>query len=405
MQQPYVVARELSKAFDGKRVLDDVSFAVEPGDVIGVLGKNGAGKTTLLELVLGFTPASGGHVEVFGHESYKLPGTAKTRVGFVPQQDELINQLSAADQLKLVRSFYSTWDDALVERLVTTWGIDLRARIKNMSVGERQKLSIVLALGHRPDLLILDEPVASLDPLARRHFLEQIVEIAADGGRSVVFSSHIVSDIERLANRIWILKNGRLHWRGAFDELKDSVVRLHLRASGRPLRDVANSEHIVGRARRQLLDGRRPRVDGRARRADCGADRRSARGRRVDARRHLSRDAPMSSIARLIWIYFTANPLCRGLSAFGLVLMLAGMTGYLTYPAWTLGTGMRRLPEWYQATVLISPWLGLILLFFASSTLPAVVERLVLGRAVYVLAGSRLCVCSACLRRRTAFHR
>jgi ABC-2 type transport system ATP-binding protein len=238
MQQPYVVARELSKAFDGKRVLDDVSFAVEPGDVIGVLGKNGAGKTTLLELVLGFTPASGGHVEVFGHESYKLPGAAKTRVGFVPQQDELINQLSAADQLKLVRSFYSTWDDALVARLVSTWGIDLRARIKNMSVGERQKLSIVLALGHRPDLLILDEPVASLDPLARRHFLEQIVEIAADGGRSVVFSSHIVSDIERLANRIWILKDGRLHWRGDFDELKDSVVRLHLRGNGRPLHDV-----------------------------------------------------------------------------------------------------------------------------------------------------------------------
>jgi ABC-2 type transport system ATP-binding protein len=104
-----------------------------------------------------------------------------------------------------------------------------------MSVGERQKLSIVLALGHRPDLLILDEPVASLDPLARRHFLEQIVEIAADGGRSVVFSSHIVSDIERLANRIWILKDGRFHWHGDFDDLKDSVVRVHLRLGGRAL--------------------------------------------------------------------------------------------------------------------------------------------------------------------------
>jgi ABC-2 type transport system ATP-binding protein len=234
-------------------VLDAVSFAVEPGDVIGVLGKNGAGKTTLLELVLGFTPASAGHVEVFGHESYKLPGKVKSRVGFVPQQDELIGQLSAADQLKLVRSFYSSWDDALVDRLVATWGIDLRARIKSMSVGERQKLSIVLALGHRPDLLILDEPVASLDPLARRHFLEQIVEIAADGGRSVVFSSHIVSDIERLANRIWILKDGRLHWRGEFDELKDSVVRVHLRGNGRlahgtPIPNALSVEYAAGYA-------------------------------------------------------------------------------------------------------------------------------------------------------------
>ena len=238
MQQPYVLARALGKSFNGKHVLDDVSFAVEPGDIVGVLGKNGAGKTTLLELVLGFTPASGGQVEVFGHDSYRLPGTAKARVGFVPQQDELINQLTARDQIKLIRSFYTTWDDALIERVVETWGIELDERIKNMSVGQRQKLSIVLALGHRPDLLILDEPVASLDPLARRHFLEQIIDVAADGQRSVVLSSHIVSDIERLANRIWIVKDGRLHWRGDFDDLKSSVVRVHVRAAQPLPRDL-----------------------------------------------------------------------------------------------------------------------------------------------------------------------
>jgi ABC-2 type transport system ATP-binding protein len=146
-----------------------------------------------------------------------------------------VNQLTAGDQLKLIRSFYRSWDDALIARLVGIWDIDLTERVKNMSVGQRQKLSILLALGHRPDLLILDEPVASLDPLARRHFLEQIVEIAADGNRSVVLSSHIVSDIERLANRIWILKDGRLHWHGDFDDLRDSVVRVHLRAA-QPLR-------------------------------------------------------------------------------------------------------------------------------------------------------------------------
>ena len=238
MQPPYVVAHDLTKAFDSKSVLSGVSFEVRPGDVIGVLGKNGAGKTTLLELVLGFTPPSSGRVEILGHESYRLPGAVKTRVGFVPQQDELVNQLTAGDQLKLIRSFYRTWDDALVARLVATWDIDLRQRVKNMSVGQRQKLSIVIALGHRPDLLILDEPVASLDPLARRHFLEQIVEIAADGNRSVVLSSHIVSDIERLANKIWILKDGRLHWAGDVDDLKDSVVRVHLHGARLPLRDV-----------------------------------------------------------------------------------------------------------------------------------------------------------------------
>jgi ABC-2 type transport system ATP-binding protein len=230
MSVPYAVARGLGKSFYGKTVLEDVSFDVEPGDIVGVLGKNGAGKTTLLELMLGFTPPSAGSVELFGHASYRLPGSAKARLGFVPQQDELVNPLSAADQIGVIASFYPRWDDALVMRLARAWEVDLGERIKGMSVGQRQKLSILLALGHRPDLLILDEPVASLDPVARRQFLEQIIDVAADGARSVVFSSHIVSDVERLANKIWIVKDHRLYWQGDFDALKDSIVRLHLRA-------------------------------------------------------------------------------------------------------------------------------------------------------------------------------
>ena len=231
MSAQYIVARELGKSFDGKPVLADASFSVEPGDVVGVLGKNGAGKTTLLELVLGFTPPTAGSVRIFGYDSYRLPGAAKARLGFVPQQDELVNQLTAADQIGVIASFYPRWDDRLIARLGAEWEVDLRQRIKDMSVGQRQKLSILLALGHTPDLLILDEPVASLDPIARRQFLEQIVDVAADGRRSVVFSSHIVSDVERLANKIWILKDQRMYWQGDFDTLKESIVRVHVRAT------------------------------------------------------------------------------------------------------------------------------------------------------------------------------
>jgi ABC-2 type transport system ATP-binding protein len=231
MTNPYITARSLGKSFNGKPVLADVTFTVEPGDVVGVLGKNGAGKTTLLELVLGFTPATAGGVQLFGYDSYRLPGAAKARVGFVPQQDELVNQLTAADQIGVISSFYPKWDDELVGRLGREWEVDLHQRVKNMSLGQRQKLSILLGLGHRPDVLILDEPVASLDPVARRQFLEQIIEVAADGNRSVVFSSHIVSDVERLANKIWILKDQRMYWQGDFDSLKDSIVRLHARAT------------------------------------------------------------------------------------------------------------------------------------------------------------------------------
>jgi ABC-2 type transport system ATP-binding protein len=228
MNSVAVEAAHLSKSFGAKRVLQDLSFAVSAGDVIGVLGKNGAGKTTLLELMLGFTSPSEGAVRIFGHESHRLPGSVKTRVGFVPQQDELLDALTVRDQIRTIASFYSHWDQPCIDRLCEDWGIDTRARIKGMSVGERQKLSIALAFGHQPRLLILDEPVASLDPLARRQFLETLVELSADGERAIIFSSHIVSDIERLANRIWILKEGRLDWQGDLDSLKESIVRLHV---------------------------------------------------------------------------------------------------------------------------------------------------------------------------------
>ena len=239
MTSTTVEASNLSKAFGDKQVLRDMSFGVAAGDVIGVLGKNGAGKTTLLEVMLGFTPPTAGAVRVFGHDSYSLPGNVKSRVGFVPQQDELLDQLSVGDQLRVIASFYPRWDSALISRLCGEWGVNLDARIKSLSVGERQKLSILLAFGHQPDLLILDEPVASLDPIARRQFLEQLLTISADGQRAIVFSSHIVSDIERLANRIWILKDGKLDWQGDLDSLKESIVRVHLRGTNAELPAIA----------------------------------------------------------------------------------------------------------------------------------------------------------------------
>ena len=122
MTDATVEASNLSKSFGDKQVLQGMSFGVSPGDVIGVLGKNGAGKTTLLELMLGFTPPTGGAVRVFGHESYSLPGSIKARVGFVPQQDELLDQLTVADQLRVIASFYPRWDSALIDAPVRRVG-------------------------------------------------------------------------------------------------------------------------------------------------------------------------------------------------------------------------------------------------------------------------------------------
>jgi len=231
MTEPMVSIDNVSKRFGAKTALTDVSTRVEAGDVIGILGKNGAGKTTLFEVMLGFSPSSAGSVTIFGEDCLNLSSSAKSRIGFVPQQDELLAMLTGRQQLAITAAFHRSWDRSLIDRLLTEWAVPTDQRIQTMSVGERQKLSVLMALGHHPELLVLDEPVASLDPIARRQFLAQLFDASEGQNRAVLFSSHIVSDIERAATKIWIVKDGRLYWQGDTDALKESVVRLHVRSS------------------------------------------------------------------------------------------------------------------------------------------------------------------------------
>jgi ABC-2 type transport system ATP-binding protein len=226
----YISAQALTKTFSGHPVLDGIDAEVRPGDIVGLLGANGAGKTTLLEVLTGLSPPSAGSARLFGAEACDATADIKARLGFVPQTDELIGDMRVSEYLELIASFYPGWDRALVGRLVSSWSLDTGKRIAKLSVGQRQKLAIITALAHKPELLILDEPVASLDPVARRQFLQQLVELGADERRAVVFSSHIVSDVERLANVIWILKAGKFIWQGDLDTLKESVVRAHVPA-------------------------------------------------------------------------------------------------------------------------------------------------------------------------------
>lgn len=234
MNEPPVSANHLSKRFGSKGVLNDITLAAERGDVIGVIGKNGAGKTTLIDVLLGFSPPTTGTARLFGRDSVALSESHKSRIGFVPQQDELIDWLTGTQQLTATAAFYRSWDAELVRRLAAEWAVPLERKIQALSVGERQKLSLLLALGHHPELFVLDEPVASLDPIARRQFLRQIAELMIEGSPTILFSSHIISDLERVANKVWIIKDGGLAWQGDLDALRESVVRLHLRAK-RPL--------------------------------------------------------------------------------------------------------------------------------------------------------------------------
>jgi ABC-2 type transport system ATP-binding protein len=221
--------RDLTKVLGGRRILNGVSLQVQPGVVVGLLGKNGAGKSTLLDILLGFALPTSGESLVFDERSANLSAASKARIGFVPQQDELMSLMTGAQHLALAASFHDHWDHALIARLAREWEVPLNRRIGVLSGGERQKIATLLALGHRPELLVMDEPASGLDPMARRQFMVTLLEIAAETNRTILFSSHIVSDIERVASHVWIMREGQIAWQGELDQLRESMMRLILR--------------------------------------------------------------------------------------------------------------------------------------------------------------------------------
>lgn len=226
--------RDVTKTYPGKVVLDRLDFDVRAGSVVGLLGKNGAGKTTLIKCALGLIRPQAGTVTVLGEPAWELSAASKARVGYVPQTVDLYPWMKVRQMIAYTASFYPQWNHGLADRLIGDWELPLEDRIATLSVGSKQKLGILLAVGHEPDLLLLDEPAASLDPAARREFLSTVLQLADDGRRTVLFSTHITSDIERVADRVAILKGGKIVYHDELDALKDQVKRLHVRCP-RPL--------------------------------------------------------------------------------------------------------------------------------------------------------------------------
>jgi len=223
--------RGVRKHFGLKIALDGVDWSVPAGSVVGLLGQNAAGKTTLIKTALGLLKPTRGETKLLGEDPWALSADSKARVGYVPQVITLYPWMRVRQLVKYTASFYPRWNDALVDNLLLEWDVRGDDKVGLLSVGTLQKLAIVLALGHEPELLVLDEPAASLDPGARRDFLRTLLEIAVDGKRTILFSTHITSDLERVADRVAILRAGKITYDGELDELKDSVKRLHVTAS------------------------------------------------------------------------------------------------------------------------------------------------------------------------------
>ncbi len=241
MSAPLVQLSSVSKHFGSQRVLDGLDWQVAPGQVVGLLGRNGAGKSTLLECLLGLRELDGGRVTLFGEDGARLSEEARARIGYVPQKADLFDWLTPDQMLDYFKAMYPRWNQGKVEGLLSRWGFDAGMRgkqIKKMSGGEQQRLAIVRALAHDPDLLILDEPVSALDPVGRREFLRELVDDVIERGTTVVFSTHILTDLERVAFDLAFLRDGKIALQGQTDALLEGARRLLVPAAMLPERKL-----------------------------------------------------------------------------------------------------------------------------------------------------------------------
>jgi ABC-2 type transport system ATP-binding protein len=208
----------LGKRYRRQWALADCTLSVPAGHVVGLVGPNGAGKTTLLSLAAGLLAPTTGTIEVLGGRP--AAGLAQlARVGFLAQDAPVYAALSVADHLRLGAYLNPAWDDALAQSRIDRIGLDPGQKAGKLSGGQRAQLALTLAAAKRPELLILDEPVASLDPLARREFLQDLMEATADDELSVVLSSHLIGDLERVCDYLIVLVGSRVQVSGTVDEL------------------------------------------------------------------------------------------------------------------------------------------------------------------------------------------
>jgi ABC-2 type transport system ATP-binding protein len=234
------VSRSYSK---GEDVIRDLDLSVSEGEVIGLLGRNGAGKTTLLRLALGLLEPQRGSVRVFGADPRLDPVSVKQRVGFVAEDQILPGFLSVREVIDLHRRLYPGWDESLASELAARFHMRGDQRIKHLSKGQARQVALLCAVAHRPPLLLLDEPAGGLDPAMRREFLETAIQLLGESGSTILFSSHHMTDVERLASRLVMLHDSQKWIDSALDDVREGYC---LALADR--RDGASAEAMLAHA-------------------------------------------------------------------------------------------------------------------------------------------------------------
>ena len=223
-----IEVEHLVKYFGGRCVLDGIDLTVPRGCIYGLLGRNGSGKTTMIRILLGLEPPTRGRTALLGQDSTRLSAQTHGRIGYVAEGHNLIQNYRVRRLIDLCKGLSLQWDDEFFGRLIETFRLPMDRKVKELSAGMRAELNLALALAIEPELLILDDPTLGLDTVARRQFLELAIDLIQKQNRTILFSSHILSDVERIADRVGILMAGKIVVDCQLDDLKDRVRKLRV---------------------------------------------------------------------------------------------------------------------------------------------------------------------------------
>ena len=243
-----IAVSRLSRHFGAKAALDDVSVIVPRGTVLGLVGENGAGKTTLIKHLLGSLKAQSGTVRVFDRDPVLDPVGVLGRVGYLSERRDLPGWMRVGEFMRYTQAFYPAWDEQYAGQLLEQFQLDPAQKIKTLSKGEQAKIGLLTALAYRPDLLFLDEPSSGLDPVVRRDILEAIIRVVAEEGRTVLFSSHLLDEVERVADHVVMLQRGRVVLNSSIEEVRRGHISAVLAFAEPPAKPpvVAGAHAVAG---------------------------------------------------------------------------------------------------------------------------------------------------------------
>lgn len=222
MREPVIQLEGLSRRFGQKTALDDVTLLLPRGKVYGLVGANGAGKTTIIRHVLGLLRAESGTVRVFGMDPVVEPVAVLSRIGYLSEENDLPAWMRVGELIRYTRAFFPAWDEDYAEELRRAFGLDPSARIRDLSRGQKARAGLVAALAHRPELLVLDEPSSGLDPIVRRDILGAVLRTTAHEGRTVLFSSHLLDEVEEVADYVIMISEGRILLSAPLADIRES---------------------------------------------------------------------------------------------------------------------------------------------------------------------------------------